>query len=52
MARVLLAEDDADISYLVVFKLRQAGHDVTVFPDGLSALASARCDRLTSPYST
>ena len=45
MARVLLAEDDADISYLVVFKLRQAGHEVTVFPDGLSALSSARCDR-------
>ena len=45
MARVLLAEDDADISYLVVFKLRLAGHDVTAFPDGLSALASAHRDR-------
>lgn len=45
MARVLLAEDDADISYLVVFKLRLAGHDVIAFPDGLSALASARRDR-------
>ena len=45
MARVLLAEDDADISYLVVFKLRQAGHDVTTFRDGLSALASARGNR-------
>jgi two-component system, OmpR family, phosphate regulon response regulator PhoB len=45
MARVLLAEDDPDISYLVVFKLRLAGHDVTAFADGLSALTSARRDR-------
>ena len=42
MATVLLAEDDADIRFLVTFKLEQAGHQVSGFGDGLSALASAR----------
>jgi DNA-binding response OmpR family regulator len=45
MATVLLAEDDADIRDLVAFKLRQVGHQVRAFDDGLSALASARDDR-------
>ncbi len=44
MATVLLAEDDPDIRYLVTFKLRQSGHDIREFADGLSALASARRD--------
>jgi len=42
MATVLLAEDDADIRFLVIFKLTQAGYQIRVFGDGLSALADAR----------
>lgn len=42
MITVLLAEDDADIRDLAAFKLREAGYEVRVFEDGLSALASAR----------
>ena len=42
MATVLLAEDDADIRFLVIFKLTQADHQVRVFRDGLSVLADAR----------
>jgi DNA-binding response OmpR family regulator len=42
MATVLLAEDDADIRFLVTFKLKQAGYQVRGFGDGLSALADAR----------
>ncbi len=42
MATVLLAEDDADIRLLVTFKLTQAGYQVRVFGDGVSAVAAAR----------
>jgi DNA-binding response OmpR family regulator len=42
MATVLLAEDDADIRFLVTFKLERAGHEVRGFGDGVSALADAR----------
>jgi len=42
MATILLAEDDADIRFLITFKLAQAGHQLRVFADGLSALADAR----------
>lgn len=42
MATVLLAEDDADIRLLLTLKLEQAGHEVSGFADGVSALASAR----------
>jgi two-component system phosphate regulon response regulator PhoB len=42
MATVLLAEDDADIRFLVTFKLKQAGYQVRAFGDGLSALTDAR----------
>ena len=42
MATVLLAEDDADIRFLVIFKLTQAGYQVRVLGDGLSAVADAR----------
>lgn len=42
MATVLLAEDDADIRFLVTFKLTQVGYQVRAFGDGLSALAGAR----------
>ena len=42
MATVLLAEDDADIRFLVTFRLEQAGHQVTGFENGMQALAAAR----------
>jgi DNA-binding response OmpR family regulator len=42
MATVLLAEDDADIRFLVTLKLTQAGYLVRGFGDGLSAAADAR----------
>ena len=42
MATVLLAEDDADIRFLVTLKLTQAGYQVRGFGDGLSAAADAR----------
>jgi DNA-binding response OmpR family regulator len=42
MATVLLAEDDVDIQFLAAFKLKQEGHLVRGFGDGLSARADAR----------
>jgi DNA-binding response OmpR family regulator len=42
MATVLLVEDDADIRFLVTYQLTQAGYQVRVFGDGLSAIAAAR----------
>ena len=42
MPTVLVADDDADIRDVVVFKLEQAGYDVIVAEDGASALACAR----------
>lgn len=40
--RVLVADDDADIRDLVVFKLEQAGFDVESVDDGIGALERAR----------
>ena len=42
MPTVLVADDDADVRDVVVFKLEQAGYDVIVAEDGAAALASAR----------
>jgi len=42
MARVLIADDDADIRDLVAFKLAQSGHDVTAVEDGAAALRALR----------
>lgn len=42
MARVLIADDDADIRDLVAFKLAQSGHDVTAVEDGMAALRALR----------
>jgi DNA-binding response OmpR family regulator len=42
MARIVIADDDADIRELVVFKLRQAGHEVIPVGDGEAALAACR----------
>src|SRR5512139_3248411 len=41
MAKILIAEDDDDISDLALFRLEQEGHQVTVMTDGDSALAYA-----------
>jgi DNA-binding response OmpR family regulator len=42
MARILVAEDEADIRRLITLKLEQAGHVVRAFGDGAAALADAR----------
>ncbi|WP_033317904.1 response regulator transcription factor [Streptomyces yerevanensis] len=42
MARVLIADDDADIRDLVAFKLVQSGHQVTAVEDGMAALQVMR----------
>lgn len=41
MARILIAEDDEDISDLALFRLEQEGHAVTVTIDGDTTLAYA-----------
>ncbi|HET6153389.1 MAG TPA: response regulator [Marmoricola sp.] len=38
MARIVIADDDADIRELVVFKLRHAGHEVLPVADGTAAV--------------
>jgi DNA-binding response OmpR family regulator len=45
MARIVVADDDADIRDLVGFKLRQAGHDVETVEDGAAAVAAAQASR-------
>ena len=42
MARIVVADDDPDIRDLVVFKLRQAGHDVEAVEDGAAAVATCQ----------
>ena len=39
-AKILVAEDQADIRELLVMNLRNAGHEVTAVADGVAALAS------------
>ncbi len=41
MARILLAEDEAQIGDMVAFKLANAGHEVVRVVDGEAALAAA-----------
>ena len=38
MARIVVADDDADIRDLVAFKLRQVGHHIIAVADGVAAL--------------
>jgi len=45
MARIVVADDDADIRDLVVFKLRQLGHDVHAVEDGAAAVGAAQQQR-------
>ena len=42
MARIVVADDDADIRDLVVSKLRQAGHDVHAVEDGAAAVEACQ----------
>ena len=42
MAKIVVADDDPDIRDLVVFKLRQSGHDVVPVGDGEQAVAACR----------
>jgi len=42
VAQILVADDDADIRDLVVFRLRQAGHDVVAVGDGAAAVEACR----------
>lgn len=40
MARIVVADDDADIRDLVAFKLRQSGHEIVAVADGAAAVAA------------
>ncbi len=42
MARILVADDDADIRLLVVMRLQHSGHDVTGVGDGRAAIEACR----------
>jgi two-component system, OmpR family, response regulator MtrA len=43
VARIVVADDDADIRELVAFKLTDAGHEVVAVPDGAAAIEA--CDQ-------
>lgn len=45
MARIVVADDDADIRELVEFKLASMGHDIEAVGDGQAALAACRAQR-------
>ena len=45
MASILVADDDRDIRDLVIFKLKQAGHQVSWADDGVMALEILRAER-------
>jgi DNA-binding response OmpR family regulator len=42
MARLLVADDDADIRLLVVMRLQHSGHEVTGVGDGQAAVEACR----------
>jgi DNA-binding response OmpR family regulator len=45
VARIVIADDDADIRELVVFKLRHGGHDVIPVADGAAAVEACASQR-------
>ncbi|WP_067437197.1 response regulator [Nocardioides jensenii] len=45
MAKIVVADDDVDIRELVVFKLRQGGHEVSAVGDGAAAVAACLEER-------
>lgn len=44
MAKIVVADDDADIRDLVVFKLEQSGHEVCAVGDGAAAVEACRAE--------
>ena len=46
MARILLAEDEADLNNLIAAELRNEGHEVTQAFDGVVALAAAEASSM------
>ena len=45
MARIVIADDDADIRELLVFKLRHGGHDVVPVGDAAAAVEACRAEK-------
>src|ERR1700709_2683442 len=45
MARIVIADDDADIRELVVFKLRHGGHEVVPVGDGAAAVEACTAEK-------
>jgi DNA-binding response OmpR family regulator len=45
VARIVIADDDADIRELVVFKLRHGGHEVIPVADGAAAVEACSSQR-------
>ncbi|MBD8870112.1 response regulator transcription factor [Nocardioides donggukensis] len=45
MVNIVVADDDEDIRELVVFKLRQSGHEVTAVSDGAAAVSACQAER-------
>jgi DNA-binding response OmpR family regulator len=45
VARIVIADDDADIRELVVFKLRHGGHEVVPVGDGAAAIEACAQQR-------
>ncbi|MGA8845856.1 MAG: response regulator [Nocardioides sp.] len=45
MARIVVADDDADIRELVEFKLRTMGHDIVAVGDGGAAVEACRAQK-------
>jgi DNA-binding response OmpR family regulator len=44
MAKIVVADDDADIRELVAFKLQLTGHDVVAVGDGAAAVEACQAD--------
>ncbi|HJR38349.1 MAG TPA: response regulator [Nocardioidaceae bacterium] len=44
MAKIVVADDDADIRELVAFKLQQTGHEVVAVGDGAAAVEACQVD--------
>ncbi|HET9861371.1 MAG TPA: response regulator, partial [Nocardioidaceae bacterium] len=42
MARIVVADDDADIRDLIALKLRQGGHQIETVKDGAAAVEACR----------
>lgn len=45
MARIVVADDDADIRELVEFKLTALGHEIVAVPDGAAAVEACQAQR-------